>query len=307
MGQKDLAAKELESRPEVFADIINALIYQGEQVVSPEQLQPAPTETLYPAPDGDVDKGMHGELHNQYNDVSKYETAQQKIKIQYILENESGENYRLILRKAGYEGAVYRSEYEEKQVYPVVILVLYWGDKKWKPRLSLHEFFAGNPVLPRVKEYVDDIRLHVFSMAHLPVQVRQRFHSDMRIVVDYLAERDRYIPTAQPIRYIGPVMRLLYALTGEEKLSGLLAEQQSEQEKGEQVTMVGIMTKYAEMGRQEGLQQGLREGARAFVMACISKGDAVEDIQNMIQKWFHFSGEEASELYSECIMQGQVI
>lgn len=47
MGQKDLTAKDLESRPEVFADIINALIYEGEQIVSPEQLRPASTETLY--------------------------------------------------------------------------------------------------------------------------------------------------------------------------------------------------------------------------------------------------------------------
>lgn len=33
MGQKDLAAKQFECRPEVFADIINALIFEGEQVV----------------------------------------------------------------------------------------------------------------------------------------------------------------------------------------------------------------------------------------------------------------------------------
>lgn len=47
MGQKDLTAKELESKPDVFADIINALIYEGEQVLLPELLQAAPTETLY--------------------------------------------------------------------------------------------------------------------------------------------------------------------------------------------------------------------------------------------------------------------
>ena len=62
MGQKDLAAKDLESRPEVFADIINALIYEGEQIVSPEQLRPAPTETLYESLveelDGKADEDM---------------------------------------------------------------------------------------------------------------------------------------------------------------------------------------------------------------------------------------------------------
>lgn len=33
MGQKDLAAKDLESKPDVFADIINAFVYDGEPVM----------------------------------------------------------------------------------------------------------------------------------------------------------------------------------------------------------------------------------------------------------------------------------
>lgn len=96
MGQKDLAAKQFERSPEVFADIINALIFEGEQVISPGDLQPAPTESLYPA--------AIGALRNQYNDVSKYEIAKGNIKIQYTLENQSGPDYRIVLRKAGYEG-----------------------------------------------------------------------------------------------------------------------------------------------------------------------------------------------------------
>ncbi len=45
MGQKDLAAKRFEYSAEVFADTINALIFEGEQVVLAKDLQPAPTES----------------------------------------------------------------------------------------------------------------------------------------------------------------------------------------------------------------------------------------------------------------------
>ena len=31
MGQKDLAAKQFESSPAVFADLINALVYEGDR------------------------------------------------------------------------------------------------------------------------------------------------------------------------------------------------------------------------------------------------------------------------------------
>ena len=214
MGQKDLTAKELESRPDVFADIINALIYEGEQIVSSGMLQAAPTETLYASIDDSKTKDVElanlesekgpekenfGTLRNQYHDVSKYEMEQKKIKIQYVLENESGENYRLLLRKAGYEGAIYRNEYEDEQIYPVVILVLYWGDKEWKPHTDMYGLFTDGLNNPKVRKYVDNIKLHLYPMAHLPEEIRQRFQSDMRIVVDYLAEGVSYKPTGQVI------------------------------------------------------------------------------------------------------------
>ena len=48
MGQKDLTQKNLEQYPDVFADIINALLYNGKQMILSTSLQPAPTETFYP-------------------------------------------------------------------------------------------------------------------------------------------------------------------------------------------------------------------------------------------------------------------
>ena len=248
MGQKDLAAKELESKPDVFADIINAFVYDGESVVQPKHLKPAPTETVY--------ERTHKMLHNQYNDVSKHEMAGQKIRMQYVLENESTKNYRLILRKAGYEGAVYRSQYEEKHVYPVIILVLYWGEKKWKPRADLHEFFGKENISEPVGQYIDNIKLHLFSMAHLPQDIRKRFKSDLRIIVDYLAEGNDYEPTNQKIKYVEPVMRLLYALTGEWEFISSIGELTEKQEKGDDVTMCEVVDKFVARGLQQGLQQG---------------------------------------------------
>ena len=35
MGEKDKIEKLLEDYPDVFADIINVLVYQGEEVVKP--------------------------------------------------------------------------------------------------------------------------------------------------------------------------------------------------------------------------------------------------------------------------------
>ncbi|MCM1189419.1 MAG: hypothetical protein NC541_09000 [bacterium] len=42
---KDVTQKNLESYPDVAADILNVFIHKGEQRIRPSALYPAPTET----------------------------------------------------------------------------------------------------------------------------------------------------------------------------------------------------------------------------------------------------------------------
>ena len=44
--RKDLAEKDFIAFPDVAADVLNALLFDGESIVSAEELIPAPTETL---------------------------------------------------------------------------------------------------------------------------------------------------------------------------------------------------------------------------------------------------------------------
>ena len=85
----------------------------------------------------------------------------------------------MLLRKASYVGGIYREQYEKKTQnrFPVIELVLYWGKGKWTGGRSTH-----------------DLKLLVFELRNLPEEVRRRFQSDMRIVVDYLAEGKDYRP-----------------------------------------------------------------------------------------------------------------
>lgn len=297
MGQKDLAAKQFEGAPEVFADIINALIFEGERVVFPENLQPAPTESLYPAADG--------ALHNQYNDVSKYEIKNGRIAIQYTLENQTRPDYRILLRKAGYEGAIYRQQYDGKDTYPAITLVLYWGDAVWHFSPDLHKFFCRKKIHRMARDYIDNVCLHLYSMRRLPQEIRQRFRSDMRIVVDYLAEGEQYVPTDQEIVNPEATMRMLYALTGEADFLKRIQFLREQQEKGEKVTMGYALTKLVEQGKKEGKSEGIREGiveekfrcATAFVAETVQQKQTKEYITGMLRTCFQLKEEEADDLY----------
>lgn len=269
MGQKDLSEKCLESFPDVFADTINALLYQGKKIVSVEQLKEAPTETLY--------WSKKGKLRNQFQDVSKYVVQDGVISAQYTVENETVVKRNTVLRKAGYAGAVYREQYDSKGkgIFPYIGIVLYWGKRKWHAPRSLHQLFQANELTRKQQDFTDDIRLQVYEMAHLPQDVRERFHSDMRIVVDYLAEGKNYVPTKQKIVHLRELLLLLQALTGDDRYTEIIpVMEQAERERGE-VNMCELLDKYERRGIEKGMEKGM-ERVNTLIRKLIGDGRGVK-------------------------------
>ena len=244
MGQKDLTQKNLEQYPDVFADIINALLYKGRQIILPASLQPAPTETFYPGADTD--------LHNQFQDVSQYVMKNGRIKIQYTLENESRTDSKMILRQAGYEGAVYRRQYENRvqEIYPVATLILHWGNHKWRSAQSLYDLFHKHGLSSIFIQCINNVRLRVYDMRFLTREIRHRFRSDMRIIVDYLAYGEQYQPTNQPIIHVEAFLRMMNALTGDYRYEWLLQNFENDSEEREGITMCGLLDKYEAKGEE---------------------------------------------------------
>ena len=64
MGEKDVSEKILEDYNDVFSDIINGLVFKGEQVVQPEELRNSAVHSQYKADDN--------KLHELERDVTKH-------------------------------------------------------------------------------------------------------------------------------------------------------------------------------------------------------------------------------------------
>ena len=251
MGQKDLTGKNFLLHRDVYADTLNALAYAGREVVHAGDLLSAPTESFYPV--------GRGRLANQFSDVSMYEMKNGSIHVQYIFENEVQAKYRTVLRKAGYEGALYRGQLDGEDVYPIVSLLLYWSTPPWKQPISIKELFKQSELDGSTWKFIINGKLHVYSMAHLPKQVRNRFHSDMRIVVDYLAEKQNFKPTKQRIVHLESLLLMLQALTGDRRYLKILRSMTEEDKKGE-MTMCELLDKYENRGIQKGIKQGIQQG-----------------------------------------------
>ncbi|MBP5157129.1 MAG: hypothetical protein ILP18_04565 [Treponema sp.] len=64
MGGKDIAEKALEEYDDVFSDIVNVLLFGGEQLVKEDELTEAAPLSVY--------KDDGGKLREQERDISKF-------------------------------------------------------------------------------------------------------------------------------------------------------------------------------------------------------------------------------------------
>ena len=287
---KDVTQKNLEGFPDVAADILNVFIHGGRQVVEAGCLYPAPTETEYAAPGST--------LRNQLEDISKYEMREGKIRVQYLLANQSEADGGMILRKAGYVGAIYREQHDGKvqDCFPVVGLVLYWGNGHWRKPCSIRELFMEKDLHPKLWNLVDDFRLHVFEMRNLPTEMRERFTSDMRLVVDYLAEGNGF-RSDRPVVHKEALIRLLRALGGDkdvEDTARILEEMNVKEE--DEITMCELFDQYTRRGRKEGIKEGFNEGIqqglKALISTCRELGVSFDETAARVKEKFSLEDEE---------------
>ena len=101
MNDKDMTEKTLEAFNDVFCDILNVLIFDGENVVKEDSLEQATPRSIYKAA---------GKLREQERDTAKY-WKDMNIRIAlWGLENETEPENDLPLRVIGYDGAAYRDQ-----------------------------------------------------------------------------------------------------------------------------------------------------------------------------------------------------
>ncbi|MCR5605246.1 MAG: hypothetical protein K6F69_00315 [Treponema sp.] len=63
MAEKDIVEKSLESYNDVFADIVNGLLFNGQKIIKENELEAESEHSIYKADD---------KLHEQVRDVAKY-------------------------------------------------------------------------------------------------------------------------------------------------------------------------------------------------------------------------------------------
>ena len=209
MGEKDITEKILEDYNDVFADIINGLLFDGVQEIKPEALENTNVHAQYKAEDDKV--------HELERDIAKY-WKEEKVELAICgIENQSTVEKNMPFRIIGYDGSAYRNQLQQarRKMLPVVTIVLYFGtDRHWNSRKKIKELMEVPQCLD---SYVNDYQMHVFEVAWLTEEQISHFRSDFKVVANFFVQKRKnrdYIPDdPTEIRHVDEVLKLLQVMT----------------------------------------------------------------------------------------------
>ncbi|MBO4639006.1 MAG: Rpn family recombination-promoting nuclease/putative transposase [Treponema sp.] len=244
MGEKDITEKNLEAWNDVFADIVNVLLFKGKRLIKENDLEADTKDSMLK---------LEGEIHEQERDVSKF-WKNGEIRISILgFENQTVQDNDMPLRVISYDGASYKQELLDKnlkQKYPVATLVLYFGtDSKWKAPKRLHDCFT---IPEELKPFVSDYKINVFDIAWLSDETIDMFKSDFKFVAKYFQTKrlnKKYVPTNDEITHIDSLLKLFSALTGDNYFESVYNDSNFKNKKGG-VTMGGIFEDFVNEGKE---------------------------------------------------------
>ena len=267
MAEKDLTEKNLEALNDVFADIVNVLLFKGEQVITENDLEADTTKSMFKA---------DGKIHEQERDVSKF-WKNGEIRISILgIENQTAQDSDMPLRVISYDGASYKQQLldkNQKKRYPVATLVLYFGtEEKWSKAKNLYDCFQ---IPEKLKPFVNDYKINVFNIAFLSPKTISMFKSDFKIIAEYFRAKrlnQKYKGSKEKLKHANETLKMFSALTGDNSFEKVYNEGNSK--KGG-ITMCDVVKRIRDDGRIEGRTE---EQERIIMNLIESNAGTIEQI-----------------------------
>lgn len=216
-NENDATEKRLEDYKDVFADIVNVLLFDGEEVVKEDELVDTPERSIFK---------VYGQISEQEKDTSKFWEKGNVNILLWGLKNQTRSDSDISLRIMSYDAALYEQqviarEEAKKQgkplppVFDVVTIVLYFGLEPWTGSKSLKEILQRGSISNDFLPFINDYQVNVFEIAFLDDETIKKFKSDFRIVADYLSQMRKnrdYVESKDIPVHVDAVLKTLRVL-----------------------------------------------------------------------------------------------
>ena len=189
VGQKDILLKDYFT-PDIFADAINAILYDGKSVVTPERMRTIDIETQRVE-----DENGNVTADTRLRDSAKVVEVDDAIYCLFAIEHQSVEDYTMPLRIMEYDVREYLRQVKSNkgvqiQIKPIITIVMYWKADKWNQPVSVKDMFDKNTVRwledNGLGGYIQDYRMHLFEPGAVKEEDLEKFKTELKDVIAYV-------------------------------------------------------------------------------------------------------------------------
>ena len=236
MSNKDITQKALLRVPDVFASLVNLLLFHNAPIISSNQIRYLDIPSHFVFDDS---------LHDLYRDVCAMILDKQGNPLFIVcFENQIWRDWTMPIRALGYGDTLYfwqRSQILHKskapfeiplsRFIPCVIFVLHYGDDAWNAK-SLDDLTRLEKT-PFLKPFVSGYTMNLENIAWWSEEKIASIRSDFRIIADYCAQirrsrkKDPDHPMYEPpkqwkIEHVEETLMTLAAFSNDRKLTEAL-------------------------------------------------------------------------------------
>lgn len=304
----DSAGKTYWRQNEEFADLFNAYLYGGKQIIIADELEEQDTDAS-----GIIEIGETKESVKGARDVIK--VAKRFHGVEYAVlavENQEGIHYAMPIRVMGYDYYTYNKQYREKKAeykskkeklkgneflsgikkkdrfLPVITLVLYYGEEAWNGPKSLHDMLD----IPReIKEYVSDYQLHIIEIRDNKLKLKNQNNIDLfqllSIIYDVKRSDEERI---DEIEKYGTQREIDESVI--DTIMSTANVQLKRDKEGERKMSCSLLDRVKEAGWEEGREEGVLSSVKNLMETLHLSAEQAMDALKI-------SGEEKQKYYSK--------
>ena len=207
----DTILKNYWSGNDEFADLFNAVLFGGRQIIKPEELSELNSENSLLEFDKDKNNKTHIKTVTSSRDVIKIQKHSSALGINLAmlgLENQEHVHYAMPMRVMGYDYFSYKQQYEKiskahkssdfstedeflskmkqsDKLIPVITVVIYYGENPWNGAKTLHEMLD---IPPEMLEYINNYKMHLIEARQSNLNFKNSNNCDLfnmlKIILD---------------------------------------------------------------------------------------------------------------------------
>ncbi len=299
MGKSNAAIRQWLGNRSRFADLFNGTLFQGKQIVLPEDLESMDSEVSII----DTDKeGRRKEVRRHRDLVMRWK---KDVNLAVLAcENQETVHYAMPVRNMLYDSLTYTEQMRElwnrrsggevlskeeflsrfrktDKLYPIITLVLYYGEEAWDGNVELYDMFAEgfHQRAKQLKPLIPNYRINLIDAGKLTCV--ESFRTDLQEVFGMLQYRGQKMELIKYLNgkseYFRHVDRETFDVMKAFLHSEKILKETVNAERGEIDMCQALQDLYNE-GIEQGIERGIEQGLCELISKKLAKGKNVEVI-----------------------------